>query len=248
MPSDHEIPRAFGTSVSVSEFNPATYRWKQTAFYRDAQIRDLDRHGVLPGRMMQLQVAKDADEETGTFTDIDGDRAMLSMTMAGANVRIYGEGLSARGFVDPHENDPGERHYSEFRLVEWNQIPYSTVAKRDVERAENAALADKLTDREKELIVAMRRWALDRRDDPKPNAHWVHIPVGGSVQLPSGDETIEVANEDMKQLFKSQIGKLIMTTGERDEWQRGGKVTVASYHLLTAAEDIADSILGHREA
>jgi len=245
MASDPEVPRAFDTAVYVSEHDYATASWRRVAVFRDAQFRDVT-SGFLPGRVMQLRVAKDADEETGTYLDVDGDRAFASFEMAGAEVQLGNGSISAVGFIDPAENDPDYTRGGSYRLRRWTQVPFARIQRRDEQRAENAKLADKLSDRDKRILVAMRQWALDHRDAATPNEDWVRIPAGDSVQLPVAGKVVTVRDKDMQRLFDSPIGELIMSTGDSIRYIDGrGRVTVRSYHLLSVAEDIADSILGH---
>lgn len=224
--------RVFDTAVYVTRWDPIQYRWGSHTLLRDAQIRQLDDHGLLPGARFDLRVPS-IDDETGDVLNVDGDRSYDHTEVIAGDLSLHGGTISLTGFTSD------ERHAA-FRLIKLEQIPYAWVAARDTERLANhskLSTDNTFTFSDAMVVVAMRKYALAAEKAGKDS--WVRIPEHETVNLSDeGADSIPLTRERVADL---QARGLVMVS-EKFEWsrKRRAQVPVLGVHLLTIAEDYAD--------
>lgn len=225
--------RYYGTAVYVREWDDARDTWGDETVYLDAAIRQLDRHGRNPGPSYQLRVPRDADPETGEVLDVDGDRSMDRFYLHGADAYIDSETVSVEGYA------PTSDFASTFTLVHWHQIPYAWILRRKAEASANAKGVDKLSDRDREVIVAMRKHAVAAKSSAgDPNPHWIRL-YDGEPTVVCG---VEITTQDIESL---RDRKILMVTLREQEWVGSlrRKADTLSALLLRVGDDMADALI-----
>lgn len=236
--------RYYETAVYVEEFNASLLRWQHKKLYREAAVRQIDKSGIFPGSAYQLRIPRDEDPETGGPLDVDGDRSLERAYIHGADSHIDAESITFTGY-QPLENEDG--HYTgKLILVKWHQIPYRWVASQDKERAANIELGKRLSEREQQILVALRTEAV-RLDKEKPFQHTtVLVPSDGEEVQIGG---IKVGRGEIEGLQMREGAYLIGVISDRSrDYHTRPPRDMTEVYLYSTGETIADHFLGRNDA
>lgn len=232
--------RAHETAVYTSKFDPSEFGFSKERLHRDASVRQLGDNGLFPGASYQLRIALDADPETGTEFDVDGDRALDRIEIYGAQLHLRDASFQVTGFVAVEDRDGHKT--GAFELVRWHQVPFAWVAERDAKRERNATKADELSDEDKTFIQILREHQLSAADNCE---RWFELPDREPVEV----DGFAVSYEQAAALRKHALGELTMIIAdERPSWNSKlrREATRCEIALTTIGEDMADALLAAR--
>lgn len=124
------------TAVVIERFNAKTYCFEEVERHRDATLRQLDGGNPShPDHYFELRIARDADPETGTTLNSDGERSIDYRTMAGATIRVGSDAMIiVTGFCQDREHmmpPPDVWHREQWHQWTWDDEVDKWFAERD---------------------------------------------------------------------------------------------------------------------
>lgn len=238
--------RVYDTAVYVSEWDAENHEFGESRLYRDAVINQLE-HNVRDGQRYMLKVPRDEDPETGDILDVDGDRSMDRTICVSTTIYNQSGSFEVTGFVETGSLDDGvssPRPTGLWKRVQWHQVPFGWVARRDAEKAENVAKVKNLDERDKRAIVALRKAAIEGRQKKRTGGYdaerngWLVVEKGVSREVFG----VKFNKTEFNRLARAGLA---MLGSNRDVWSREKRtfVETTSASLLSEAEDMADALI-----